>query len=346
MKPILARVSEPELQYATDEDTWGPDPLARRYDFAADPVAYATNQMALAKIHRDRLIKKFVKDGQSWAKARQGYELTLALQQRSLSMMANWIGGAYVYRDKKGDPKDRAPIEVVPAKAQRAALKFVMENAFEDAAFGLTPEMLTYMTSDKWWDEGRSMMEDSTWPVHERIMGIQASVLTAILNPTTVGRVYANEYYTPANVDMITLPELLETLNKEIWSEITNPKPEGSSARKPAISSLRRNLQREYVERLIDLSMPDQWSSTAQKPISNLSLYTLRNMQDQLKDLMEKSGTKFDAYTRAHLSEIKLRIDKALDAVYIYNASNSGGMGPQIIIMGGKDGEPPSAAAN
>ncbi len=28
LKPILARVAEPELQYGTDEDTWGPDPRA------------------------------------------------------------------------------------------------------------------------------------------------------------------------------------------------------------------------------------------------------------------------------------------------------------------------------
>ncbi len=40
---ILARVSEPELAYATDEDTSGPDPLARRYDFSKDPLDYAKN---------------------------------------------------------------------------------------------------------------------------------------------------------------------------------------------------------------------------------------------------------------------------------------------------------------
>lgn len=342
LKAILARVSEPELLYATDEDTWGPDPLARRYDFAKNPLDYATNQMALAKTHRERLLTKFVKDGQSWAKARQGYELTLAVQQRSLSMMANWIGGAFIYRDKKGDPKGRAPIEVVPAKDQRAALQFVIENAFQDQAFGLTPEVLRYLSADKWWDEGASRMQDSTWPVHERIMGIQASVLTALLNPTTVGRVFANEVYTPAEEDMITLPELLDSLNKAVWTELNDPKLDGVSVRKPAISSLRRNLQREYVERLIDLSMPDQWSGTAQKPISNLSLYMLRDLQRQLGGVLDDKGSQFDPYSRAHLAEAKLRIDKALDAIFIYNVPVGGGARPQIIIMGAE----PAAAAS
>lgn len=340
LKPVLARVAEPELQYATDEDTWGSDPYARRYDFAADPIAYATNQMALARTHRDRLLQKFVKEGQSWAKARRGYELTLAVQQRSLSMMANWIGGAFIYRDKKGDPKARAPIEVVPAREQRTALNFVIQNAFQDDAFGLTPEMLRHMSVDKWWDERSSVLEDSTWPVHERIMGIQASVLTALLNPTTVSRVFANEYYTPADDDMITLPELLETLNAAIWTEINHPKPEGSSARKPAISSLRRNLQREYLERLIDLSMPDRWSSTAHKPISNLALHVLRAMQEQLDRVLKDIGAKFDPYSRAHLAEAKLRIDKALDAIFVYNASPWGSGPLQIIIMGADGPQP------
>jgi hypothetical protein len=246
-------------------------------------------------------------------------------------MMANWVGGAFVNRDKKGDPKNRPPVEVVSAKDQRAALKFVIDNSFLDESFGLTPEMLRHMSADRWWDEG--LLEDSTWPVHERIMGIQASVLTALLNPTTVSRVYANEMYTPADDDMITLPEMLEMLNTAIWTEVNDPKPEGSSARKPAISSLRRNLQREYIERLIDLSMPDQWGSAAHKPISNLALNVLRAMQEQLGALLKESASRFDPYTKAHLAEAKLRIDKALDAIFIYNAPASGGS-TQIIIMG------------
>ncbi|MEO1370766.1 MAG: hypothetical protein AAFX50_26580, partial [Acidobacteriota bacterium] len=41
-----------------------------------------------------------------------------------ISMMANWVGSAHVYRDKKGDPDGRAPIEVVAADKQREALEW------------------------------------------------------------------------------------------------------------------------------------------------------------------------------------------------------------------------------
>jgi hypothetical protein len=126
---VLARVSEPELTYATDEDTGGPDPLARRYDFAKDPLAYAESRMDLVAKSRAQILDKFVKPGESWAKARHGYEITLSTQLGVVNMMSGWLGGSFVYRDQKGDPGDRKPIEPVTADAQRKALAFVLAQS-------------------------------------------------------------------------------------------------------------------------------------------------------------------------------------------------------------------------
>ncbi|MBI3462576.1 MAG: zinc-dependent metalloprotease [Planctomycetes bacterium] len=331
LKPVLERVAEPELQYATDEDAFGPDPLARRYDFSANPLDYAQAQMRLAKHHRERLIDKFVKDGENWSKARRGYMMTLGMQVRSLSMMANWLGGAFVNRDKKGDKNGRLPVQVVPADKQRAALDFVIKNTFYDEAFGLTPDLLSRMTVDKWWDEGgidTIFSEEPTWPVHDRIMGIQASVLTALMNPTTLRRVYDNEFRVPADQDTVTLPELLDALSAAIWSELDKKAESPSTARKPLISSLRRNLQREHLERLIDLSMPGAGDGAAYKPISNLATMKLRQLTGKINQAITGGAeSMIDPYSLAHLTEAKLRIDKALDAQFIYNANDIGGYG-------------------
>jgi hypothetical protein len=292
--------------------------------------------MELAKYHRERLIEKFVKEGQSWARARYGYEMTLGLQTRVVGMMAGWLGGAFVNRDKKGDPGNRPPIAVVPVQDQRDALKFVLENTFRDDAFGLTPELLRRMTIDKWWDNQASVMADATWPIHDRIMGVQSLVLTRLMNPGTLGRVYDNELLTPAKEDMITIPEVLRTLEAEIWSELD--KPAGSyTEREPMISSLRRNLQREYVERLIDLTLPSTWGQAAHKPIATLALSHLRGLSGRLGQSLQLAG--LDAYTKAHLDEAKLRIDKALDAGYLLNAGGAGA-GSAIIIRMGQPVEP------
>ncbi len=77
---------------------------------------------------------EYVKNGDSWAKAREGYELTLNMQIKVTSMMSNWIGGAFINRDKKVDPNGRLSVQVVPAETHRDALNFVIESTFRDEA--------------------------------------------------------------------------------------------------------------------------------------------------------------------------------------------------------------------
>ena len=112
---VLARAGEPANAYLTDEDTNGPDPLAKRYDFSKDPLTYAENQMRIVESLRADLLNHFVEDGDSWSKARRGYETTLRMQISAASMMSDWIGGAHTNRNKKGDfgDEDIAPVQVV-----------------------------------------------------------------------------------------------------------------------------------------------------------------------------------------------------------------------------------------
>ncbi|WP_164101569.1 zinc-dependent metalloprotease [Candidatus Laterigemmans baculatus] len=313
---ILKRCSEPELAYATDEDTGGPDPLARRYDFTKEPLDYAVEQMKLVEVYRARILDKFVKDGDSWAKARRGYELTLGLQMRAVSMMSGWVGGAFVHRDKKGDPGDRNPIEVVPAEQQRSALDFVMNTTFKDEAYGLRPELLARMSVDQWLDQGPSsaLSNEATWPIHDRILGIQASTLTMLMNPTTLRRVYDNELRLPADQDTLTLPELLGRVSEEVWSELEKECPENRDDRRPMISSLRRNLQREHLERLTDLVLQPNDTTAAYKPINNLAAMELRNLKLKVDHSLNSCGDKMDAYTRAHLVSSQQRIEQVLSA--------------------------------
>ncbi|MFG0284189.1 MAG: zinc-dependent metalloprotease [Phycisphaerales bacterium JB039] len=299
---ILKRCSEPELQYATDEDTGGPDPLARRYDFAAEPLDYAESTMELARYHRASLLEKFVEDGEPWSKARRGYEITLGQQMRMVSMMANWIGGAHVVRDKKGDPGERVPVTPVDAEAQRAALEFVIENSFYDEAFGLTPQLIRYLTVEKWSDDG-SASQDPAWRIHDRIMGLQASVMTMLMNPTTLQRVFDNEYIAGDGEDAVTLPELLETVYNATWSELADRNGGEHSARSPMISSLRRNLQREHLDRLIEIENGAYgWSSASSNALTNLVSMQLRQLNGQIERAL-RGADRLDPYTRAHLED-------------------------------------------
>ena len=115
----------------------------------------------------------------------------------------------------------------------------------------------------------------------------------------------------------LTLPELLDTVSTAVWSELEKEPSGGYTVRKPYISSLRRNLQREHLDRMIDLTMPAAGSAEASKAISNLSVFRLRELARKIEQIIGEKGDKgrkLDAYSLAHLSEAKLRIEKALDA--------------------------------
>ncbi|MDP6986843.1 MAG: zinc-dependent metalloprotease, partial [Phycisphaerales bacterium] len=166
---VLKRVSEPLLAYATDEDTWGPDPRARRFDNGMNPLTYAESQIGLAQHLRTKILEDMVEDGESWAEARKAYDMLLYKQLGAVNIASGWIGGSYLNRDKKGDEGDRDPITPIEADQQRRAMNIVLENTMRDDAYGLSPELLRRMTVDKWWDEGgqRFIFQDETYPVHD-----------------------------------------------------------------------------------------------------------------------------------------------------------------------------------
>ena len=332
----IKRGATENIPYANDLDTWGIDPLARRYDFSAWPLDYAENQIRLIDYYRGRLLTDFVDDGESWAKARQGYQITLNQQMGAVSIMANWIGGAFVQRDHKGDPDARPPLEVVDAERQRAALDFVLENGLRTEAYGLSPELMKYLTTDIWWDQWSNQFAERDFPVHDRVNAMMASTLTMVMNPTTLGNVFDNEFRVESGEDTITLPEVMSKTIAEVFSELDKAPSKTYTAREPMISSFRRNLQLGLVDRLIDFTKPGSMSGAAAAPVRTLSTHSLRELGETIDGALEAKG-KLDPYTLAHLSEMSTRIEKALEADYIYNASDIGG--GTVFFIGRETGE-------
>ena len=331
LKPILARVSEPQLIYATDEDTGGPDPRARRFDHGKNPLNFSESQLKLVRDLRTRILEDMVDDGDSWSKARRGYEMLLNKHVQAISVASNWVGGSMVNRDKKGDPGNRAPIAPIDADQQRRALQIVLDNTMYDDAFGLSPELLRYMTVDRWFDGSSMSFSDETWPVHSRISGIQASALSQLLNPTTMTRIQDNEYRAMADEDVLTIPEVLDTVHESVWTELYDEPGDDHDARNPYISSLRRNLQREHIERLIDMSMPSNGFGSASAPVQNLGRMHMENLKTVATTFLNKNKGNIDPYTQAHLMDSIALLDRVQDAEYIYNSNEMGGGGTTMI---------------
>jgi hypothetical protein len=79
-------------------------------------------------------------------------------------------------------------------------------------------------------------------------------------------------------------------------------------------STLARNLQREHLNRLIDLARGMQWPNASGATIATLARQQLRDIRDRIS---EYSQLELDDYTRAHLADSGERIDRALEAAYI-----------------------------
>jgi len=325
---VAQRCADPMLAFATDEDTFGPDPMARRFDNGKNPLDYAESQMLLVETLRAELMDRMVEDGEGWSKVRSGYQMLLGRHAGAVSIASNWVGGSTLNRDRKGDPGDRDPIEMIPAEQQRRAMMFVLDNTMNDEAFGLTPELLRKMTVDKWFDEGgfQSLMSQEAYEVHDVISGIQNSAMTQLMNPGTLNRVYDNEYRDAGEEDLLTVPEVMTTVHEVVWSELSDDLDGDYSASRPFISSPRRNLQRSHLERLMDMAGPENGYGAVSMPVATLSRAQLKALHKDITALLNRKS-RLDPYTVAHLEDAESIIDRAMNAQHIYNTNEFGGGG-------------------
>jgi hypothetical protein len=328
------------LAFATDEDTFGPDPMARRFDNGKNSLDYADSQMRLVEVLRAELLERMVEEGEGWSKARNGYQMLLGRHVGAVSIAGNWIGGSTLNRDRRGDPGDRDPIEAIPAEQQRRALKFVLENTMRDDCFGLTPELLHKMTIDKWFDEAgfATLIADQPLPVHDTISGIQGTALTIALNPGILNRVYDNEFRSSGQGDLLTVPEVMDLVHAEIWAELNGEIDGDYDAARPYITSLRRNLQRAHLDRLTKMSGPENGYGAVSMPVATLSRMQLRTLRSDLDQMLERSP-RLDPYTVAHLQEAREIVGRVLEPQHIYNTHEMGGSTPQMN-FGGMFGQP------
>ncbi len=321
---IVQRSAEPALVYATDEDAMGPDPLVMRFDAGSDPLDYCARQVALVHQLRSELLDRAVKDGESYHNARSFFRSLLYEQAWTARTAARFVGGTYINRDHRGTPNARPPIVPVEADRQRKALEFVIANAFNDEAFGLDPELLQYLATDKFIHWGNfSEYGQPEYPVHNEIMQIQRGVLLSVMNPSTMRRIYDNEFMVPADEDAFTVPELLNSLTASIWTEVLSRpnRSQNFSNREPMISSLRRNLQREYLANLGDLATLSG-SYGFPRAVQGISLEWLNKLNDSIgMHLEEGEVDNLDDYTRTHLQECQTDITRTLEAVAVYNGN-------------------------
>jgi hypothetical protein len=315
LKKIASRSGEQPLQYATDEDTRGtdPDPDSNRFDLGGDPLEYAKVRMQLVQELIPGMVDRVTKDGDDYTQARRTFNILVAQQGQSMYFVSRYVGGLKTSRSHKGDKDARPPLSLVDTKLQRDALGMLEENVFSDKPFQFPPELYNQLGWSNWSHWGTNPTTRKDFGIHDFVLQWQDRILSQLLSSVTLKRMHDAELRAAAEADVLTTAELLQRLTKAIFNEVDGMKEGEYSPRKPAISSLRRNLQRSYLKQLSSLAMGP---SSAPHDCQTVAYAELTALQQRMKTLLdnEAMASKLDTYTRAHLQESAARIGKVLEA--------------------------------
>src|SRR5262245_23482916 len=304
---IAARSAEPGHDYGTDEDLFTPDPHINQWDLGADPMKFAIDRMALAEELMKGLADRVVEQGEGYQRARVAFSTMLQQYGNAAFLSAQFVGGEFIHRDHKGDPKARDPFVPVSAVKQRDALKLLQDKILTDKPFNFPPEQLRKLAADRWlhWGNEHVFFTSVTFPINDRILGIQRVCLWELLNDRTLARM--QDIAAKADKDgALTIAEVMRALSDSSFADLPN------GADKPGAeksSIIRRNLQRAYVAELSRLvlrgSVPDARS---------LARMHLRDVNRRIDLALSDKKSPPEDTLRAHLEETKEQIAKVLAA--------------------------------
>ena len=325
---IAARCGEKDLMFATDEnaDYPSPDPLVARFDFGDDPIAFARVRDEIVRQVLPQLVDRVTKDGESYQWVRPALVSLYGVRQQAALFASRNIGGLYISRAHKGDKDGTLPLTVVDAQKQRDTLTLLNDIVFGEKAFDIPTDIWSRVVSTNWTSSGDYGLDET--PIQSMILGWQASVLSRLLSPTVLTRISDSEQRIPADQDCFTTAELISGLSGAIFDEMNRLNDGEYTNRKPGITPFRRNFQALFVDRLSSLAT----GNSGPRDCRVIAMQELEAIMARINSLLA-GPAKLDTYTRAHLKDVSVKIQKLMDAQMTLGGSGGGG-GGSIIIFG------------
>ncbi len=326
LEKIAKLAPQPELAYAPDEDAFaGLDPMIQTHDLSNDLVTYAQWQFDNSRFMWNRIEKRYPGKGESFNDTKIAFNQVFGHYASNLFTLVSYVGGQSFNRYRSGDAIGRLPFEPIPVAKQRDAIATIQKNLFAADALKFSPDLLNKLAPSRWYHWGASPDFSSLdYPIHERILSLQTFVLSDLLSSERLQRLRDTELKTTAG-QALTLPELFDTLLQGIWTEVLQPTNDLTQ-----VSSLRRSLQRQHMNLLVNLALRNRLSldkidnfldfvvgiqtSNPPEDARTLAWYQLRQLRDRLATVLRDRGDKLDIYTKAHLEEASDRIAKAIDS--------------------------------
>jgi Met-zincin/Domain of unknown function (DUF5117)/Domain of unknown function (DUF5118) len=302
---IAGKSNQQELTYSPDEDVSNSDPTVNAWDHSSNVLVYSQSQLANSQRMWERLNKGYPLAGESYSDVEERFNTILRNYLQNLYYTSKYIGGQSFYRVKPSNAKGKLPFVPVPLEQQREALMTMQKYVFAEDALKFSPELLNKLVPSRWLHWGTEIQVGRLdYPIHDLVLLVQTAVLRDLLASDRLTRIKDLELKSESGKSF-TLPELFDTLQTGIWSEVFQPKD------KLKISSLRRGLQREYLEILIAMILRKE---SVPEDARTLAWYKLKQLNGKLRRVNSQ-----DEYTQAFLLETRDRIEKTLNAPLVGN---------------------------
>jgi hypothetical protein len=299
---LLAKASQPELQYDSDEDAGygsmgGVDPLVNRFDLGANPLAYYKQRMKLSRELWDRLQNMNLATGESYERLTRSFRSGFNQLTRVAPLAAKYIGGVNIRRERAGSKK---PVfDPVSASEQKEALALITKDFFGAESFKFTPELIARLATDRFErTEADGSMQTS---VVRLVAGVQKEILDHVYSPAVATRLAEVGMKVNNPKETLGLSDVYDSLQEAIWSEAKTGQE---------TSLIRRNLQREQLRRMTDVLVKPAgpWPADARS--------IMRENARQLTGVLEKALAKtgLSKTTRAHYADALDSLNAALKA--------------------------------
>lgn len=297
LQRIAGRGRDPQLAFATDEDyALGLDPEVAVFDLGADPIAFATKRLEIARDLFRRQETRTLSPDEDYSVLRRSIAFALNDVGRSSQLLLRQIGGVRTLRDHPGSGRD--PLQPLPAQIQRQALDLLMRDVLGADGLALSPALQRRLAPD-YLERGESGTP-TDFALPGRLLELQRSVLGALSSDALAGRVLDAAAKVDHPEDAFGLAELYRRLMREVWSEL-----DGGATIPPA----RRELQREHANRLAAALLQPSARADARALLRSQAQTLLVRL-----DQAAARPARRDAETRAHLEDSAQTIRLALKA--------------------------------
>jgi len=296
LRKIASLSGVPGHQYQSDMSADDFDPYIARFDLGKEPLDRLETMATLGRKMRTVARRKLVA-GSSYYDFTQSYLRGLSTQLNAAINATYFLGAGRLGSGFVGDKGGAKPYTPVPAATQRRALSLLVSSLLADGSMDVKREDIARLTFNPNAPMNEAEGRARLFPMRDRIVTLEQAVVSLTFDGDVLSRIQNNEFRVGPKGDTLTMAELFRTANDTVWSEVVAKKP---------VSDLRRELQRAHLDTLCAMALGQSRVPSDAKTLAISNLRTLKNR------IMAAIPTASTEYTKPHLQECLMRIDRTL----------------------------------